>query len=119
MRNWMLVSAIFIVSVTFGAKNSSAQTDLTLQLTSTGALPILFTTSGISISQNAKVSNSWNGTVVSGLTNIPNLQPLYGITANFAAKGFKASVPEPNAMLLFGTGLLAVGGILRRRLGLA
>ena len=119
MHNWMLVSAIFIVSVTFGAKNSSAQTDLTLQPTSTGALPILSTTSGISISQSATLSNSWNETVVSGVTKTSNLQPLHGIAANFAAKGVKASVPEPNAMLLFGTGLLAVGGILRRRLGLA
>jgi hypothetical protein len=30
-----------------------------------------------------------------------------------------STTPEPNSMLLFGTGLLAVGGILRRRLGLA
>lgn len=76
MRNWMLVLAIFIVSVTFGAKNSSAQTDLTLQLTNTGALPILFRTSGISISQSATLSNSWSETVVSGVTKTPNLQPL-------------------------------------------
>jgi hypothetical protein len=94
---------------TFFVNSVNAAGDLSAFFTAGNTYPIQFSAEYCQPSGTpcpASLDTIFNGTTATAVANI-------------SEGGFISTTPEPNSMLLFGTGLLAVGGILRRRLGLA
>jgi hypothetical protein len=64
--------------------------------------------------QNYIYLNNWGDTNFSGLIDEFQLSDIQRTDAEIAAHG--SSVPEPGSMILLGSGLLAVAGVIRRKL---
>jgi hypothetical protein len=89
--------------------------------TLSGILTVTSNTTSLSFSVGSTAYIDFTTTGVTGATT--DLSSLFSASAGKtdSAKLFGGEftlTPEPSSILLFGTGLLALGGILRRRLGL-